>query len=251
MQVVVDKLLTHYEIQGTGPLVLLLHGWGDRLETFDAVTALLTKTYTVVRLDLPGFGTTEPPKTVWGLEQYAQFTGQFLKKLMLDSPRAIVGHSNGAAVAIVGVASGTLRTSKLVLLAAAGVRDRQGLRKQLLKVVAKIGKVATCWLPRRSRQWLQRRFYGTIGSDMLVAPHLKETFKRTVAQDIQPQAKQLRVPTLLVYGDADTATPLGAVGTVLHHAIADSKLSVVIGADHFVHQRAPAKVAEYMQEFIA
>lgn len=251
MQAVVDKLLTHYEIQGAGPPILLLHGWGDRLETFDAIVPTLAKSYTVVRLDLPGFGATEPPKTTWGLEEYAQFVEQFLKKLKLGSPHAIVGHSNGAAVAILGVASHVLHADKLVLLAAAGVRDREEVRKLVLKGVTKAGKLATCWLPRRSRRRLQRWFYGTIGSDMLVAPHLKETFKRTVAQDIQPQARKLDLPTLLIYGDADNATPLHKVGAVLRHTIAGSKLVVIPGADHFVHQRAPAEAARYIKEFIA
>lgn len=251
MQVVVDKLLTHYEVQGTGPVLLLIHGWADRLETFDDITSQLASSYTVVRLDLPGFGTTEPPRAVWGLEQYAQFVGRFLKKVDIPTLRAIVGHSNGGAVAVFGLAEHILHADTLVLLAAAGVRSRHTIRKRSLKVIAKAGKLATCWLPHRLRQRLRQRFYGTIGSDMLVAPHLQETFKRTVAQDIQPQARKLTLPTLLVYGDTDTATPVNEVGTVLNQAITGSTLHVIPGADHFVHQRASDQVVTYIREFLA
>ncbi len=251
MQVVVQKLLTHYDTSGSGPLLVLLHGWGDRLETFDGIADKLAKQFTVVRLDLPGFGATEPPKTVWALAEYAQFVADFLKKLELPRPKAIVGHSNGGAVAIVGLADGVLSSDALVLLASAGVRDRQGFKKLGLKVIAKLGKAATFWLPKRQKQRLQRKFYGTIGSDMLVAPHLKETFKRTVSQDIQPQAHVLNLPTLLIYGEHDRATPVKSIGIVLHDAITGSKLNIIHGADHFVHHAQADQVVEQIVEFVS
>lgn len=251
MQVVVDGILTHYETAGKGPVLLLLHGWGDRLETFDAIVAILEPAYNVVRLDLPGFGETEPPKSVWGLQDYADFVAAFCAKLEMDNPAAIVGHSNGGAVAILGLASDIIVADKLVLLASAGVRDRQGLRKLTLKLVAKAGKLATFWLPKKYRQALQKKFYGTIGSDMLVAPHLQQTFKRTVAQDIQSDAAKLSLPTLLIYGDQDTATPVKSIGIVLHECIKGSRLHIVHGADHFVHQRIPEEVAKQIMEFVA
>lgn len=249
MQVVVDGLLTHYESTGKGSTLLLIHGWGDSLSTYDTLTDAL-KAYQVVRLDLPGFGATEPPKEVWGLTDYAQFVAAFLAKLELK-PQAIVGHSNGGAVAIVGLADNVLTPKKLVLLASAGIRNRQSLRKYLLKAVAKFGKLLTWWLPKRHKRALQKKFYGTIGSDMLVAPHLQETFKRTVAEDITSHAHHLSLPTLLIYGDHDAATPVKDVGIPLHDAIPGSKLHIIHGADHFVHQQATEQVAVQIKEFIS
>lgn len=251
MQVVTNSILTHYELSGTGPVLLLLHGWGDRLETFDAITSMLQKTFTVVRLDLPGFGGTEAPQETWGLEQYAGFVSDFMTKLDIPKPRALIGHSNGGAVAITGLAHKTLQADRLILLASAGIRNRHGLRKNFIKLVAKVGKAATFWLPRHHKQALQRKLYGTIGSDMLVAPHLKETFKRTVSQDIQQQAEQLRLPTLLIYGDKDAATPVHEIGVPLHEVIHNSKLHILHDADHFVHQAAAQEVSQQIKEFVA
>ena len=132
MQVVTNSILTHYELSGTGPVLLLLHGWGDRLETFDAITSMLQKTFTVVRLDLPGFGGTEAPQETWGLEQYAGFVSDFMTKLDIPKPRALIGHSNGGAVAITGLAHKTLQADRLILLASAGIRNRHGLRKNFI-----------------------------------------------------------------------------------------------------------------------
>lgn len=251
MQIVVNGLMTHFQRQGTGKTVLLLHGWGDRLETFAELTRSLSKKYDVISLDLPGFGQTQAPDTVWDLDDYANFTATFLAKLEQPTVYAVVGHSNGGALAIRAVATGQLKPTKLVLLAASGVRDTAKLRRAGLKVIAKTGKVATFWLPTTTKKKLQKKLYGAAGSDMLVAPHLQETFKRTVRQDIQKDARKIAVPTLLIYGDSDKATPLDSVGNVLKKQITGARLSVVKDADHFVHHTATEEVSKDVLEFLA
>lgn len=250
MQIVVNGLMTHYQRQGSGKTVLLLHGWGDRLETFSALAAVLAKYYDVIALDLPGFGQTQAPLTAWNLEDYAEFTNAFVSKLETAKLYGVIGHSNGGAVAIKAVADGQLKPVKLVLLAAAGVRGGRKLQRAGFRLVAKTGKAATFWLPKTSKQKLQKKFYGTIGSDMLVAPHMQATFKQTVKQDIQADAAKLVVPTLLIYGDQDKATPLSSVGQPLHKHIKGSRLKVVAGADHFVHQSASEEVGGAVLEFL-
>ncbi len=250
MQVVVQSLLTHYEITGKGKVLLLLHGWGDNLNTYDKLTIELANNYQIIRLDLPGFGQTEAPPIAWKLDNYAGFVKDFLLKLGVHEIFAIVGHSNGGALAIRAVASGNLKAEKLVLLAASGVRNTARLKKGLTKAVAKTGKVATFWLPKTTRQGLQKKFYGTIGSDFLAAPHMQETFKLTVRQDIQHDATKITIPTLLIYGDKDKATPVESVGRRLSSKIAGSHIKVIPSADHFVHQVAANEVAKDIQEFL-
>lgn len=250
MQVVIDGILTHYEKSGQGKLILMLHGWGDALGTFQQLAADLNSSYEVIRLDLPGFGQTEAPKVAWDLTNYAAFVASFLSKVANSQPFAIIGHSNGGALAIHGLANETLHAQKLVLLATSGVRDGQSLRRTSLKVVAKTGKAATFWLPKSTRRKLQKKLYGTVGSDMLVAPHLQETFKQTVRQDIQADARKLTLPTLLIYGDQDKATPLKTVGEVLHSEISDSKMLVIPGVDHFVHHGGANEVSQGIKAFL-
>jgi len=251
MQIVVLDLLTHYEQQGSGKTILLLHGWADRLETFKPIMPELAKNYHVLAVDLPGFGTTQAPKDVWDLDNYAQFVSDFVKKVESSANVfAVVGHSNGGAVAIRATALGSIQPSKLVLLAASGVRDTAGLKRAAIKLVAKTGKVMTLWLPKSTRRKLQKKLYGTVGSDMLITPELIETFKRTVRQDIQDDAAGLSLPTLLIYGSQDTATPVASIGKKLHSLIKDSHLEVIDGADHFVHHTKDGQVNNLMQEFL-
>lgn len=250
MQVVVDSLLTHYQKTGSGKrAVLLIHGWGDTLQTFAALATELDKKYAVISLDLPGFGKTQAPSGVWGLDEYARFIKSFLYKINQSDLYAIVGHSNGGALAIHGLSRGVLKADKLVLLAAAGIRNQQKGKKRALKIIAKTGKAVTFWLPQTKKQQLRKKLYGVAGSDMLVTPHLQETFKKTVRQDVQADAAALTMPTLLVYGQKDSATP-PLYGEIFHNLINTSTLEVINGG-HFVHHDKPEQVSEIIGEFLS
>jgi pimeloyl-ACP methyl ester carboxylesterase len=100
VNIVVDDILTFYELTGKGKLLVLLHGWGDSSKGLRLLQTELAKHYKVLAVDLPGFGASEPPKNAWRLDDYANFVAALLAKLKIGSPYAIIGHSNGGAVAI-------------------------------------------------------------------------------------------------------------------------------------------------------
>lgn len=242
--------MTHYELSGKGKLVVLLHGWGDQASGLQALAQRLAKHYKVLAIDLPGFGATQPPTKVWNLDNYGEFVRNVLQKLNLGEPYAVIGHSNGGAIAIRAAALHLLEPEKLVLLASAGVRTSQPWKRLILKVVAKVGKVATFWLPQQQRRKLQKRLYGVAGSDMLVVPTLQETFKRTVRQDVQADAAQLTVPALLLYADNDAAVPVED-GDIFHRLMPQSRLEIINNAGHFLHIDQPEQVSTLIEEFLS
>lgn len=249
MNVVVDNLLVHYEIQGQGRVVLLLHGWGDSLKGLARLQRQLATQYQVVSLDLPGFGTTQSPAGDWDLDDYGKFLNAFLVKVAV-APYAVIGHSNGGALAIRAIALKLLQPEKLVLLAAAGIRSGNSGKRLLLKAVAKTGKAATVVLPKATRAKLRQKLYGAAGSDLLVVEHMQATFKKTVRQDVQADATELQLATLLLYASADTAIPL-ADGHKYHGLIKNSRLVIIDGAGHFLHLEQPARVYKAIEEFLA
>jgi len=249
MQVIVDSQLAHYETHGRGETILLLHGWADSAAGLAGLQKALAKKYKVIALDLPGFGGTQAPDGVWGLDEYAQFVGKFLAKIDATKLKAIVGHSNGGAIAIRGIARGWLQADRLVLLASAGVRGEYEGRTKALRLIAKAGKVLTMPLPRSVRQRLRKKVYTAIGSDMLVAEHLQETFKKIVADDVREDAARLSLPTLLIYGDQDDVTPL-RFAEILQDAIKSSKLEILSNVGHFVHKDEPKKVVQLIEGFL-
>lgn len=251
MQVVVDSLLTTFSEVGKGKkIVLLLHGWADSAATFETLAAELKQDFTILSLDLPGFGGTQAPPSAWGLDDYAHFVAQFLKKIH-KQPTAIVGHSNGGAIAIKGLANGELTARRLVLIASAGVRktNAQALHRLGWGAIAKVGKAATIVLPKGARATLRRRLYGAAGSDMLIAEHMQKTFKRVVNEDVLAQATQVTAPALLIYGDQDTSTP-SAYAQAFAKALPNATIEIIPGADHFVHQQKSSLVAQKVKEFL-
>jgi pimeloyl-ACP methyl ester carboxylesterase len=249
VNIVVDNLLTNYKLAGKGRLVLLLHGWGDSSAGVAKLQEDLSAGYQVLALDLPGFGGTQAPAAAWDLDDYSRFVAGALEKLELKQPYAVIGHSNGGALAVRAVSMGVLKPRKLVLLAASGVRTNSQAKRPFLKIVAKTGNAATLWMPERYRRGLRKSLYGAAGSDMLVAPHLQDTFKKTVRQDVQGDAAAIDTPTLLIYAAEDKAIPL-ADGRQYRDLIRGSRLEVIPEAGHFLHTDQPEKVAALIREFL-
>jgi pimeloyl-ACP methyl ester carboxylesterase len=250
MQLVVDTLLTNCELSGKGDLIVLLHGWGDSALGFKDMQAELSKHYKTLAIDLPGFGSSEAPKEVWDLDNYAQFTADVIKKLEFKQPYALIGHSNGGAVAIKAVSLGLIAPRRLILIAASGIRKPLRARRLLLAIVAKTGNLATLWMPNRYREALRKSLYHAAGSDMLVTPELEETFKKTVRQDVTLDARKIVVPTLLIYAQRDPAVPSGS-GERYAELMENAKLEVIEGAGHFVHHDQPEQVLKIIRGFLS
>lgn len=243
MKVIVDNIVTEYSDEGIGPVFLLLHGWKDTLHTFDLLTTFLLRKCRVVRLDLPGFGGTEPPSKAWYLDDYVRFVKDFCAKVHIQSD-VIIGHSFGGRIAIKAISSGAINPRKLVLISSAGVAKRRTFRNRFLSISAKIGKVITIIPPLTFwRKQLRRKLYQAIGSDYFESGSLKNTFLNVINEDLSSCAPKITVDTLLIWGDEDKAT-LPAEGVILSELIPHSKLEMITGASHFVHKEYPEKVAE-------
>ena len=251
MQVVVNNLLTSYSRLGDGKnIILFLHGWADTSKTFEQLAAQVIKenpSYSAILVDLPGFGNTQTPAEAWGLEQYAYFIASFTNKLKAD-PKVILGHSNGGAIAIYGLANNIFKADKLVLVASAGIRQDTA-KKQLLRAGSKPAKLILKAAPKTVQAKLKSKLYGAIGSDYLVAEHMQETFKKIVGTDVQADARRLQIPSCLIYGEDDTATPI-TYAKQFNQIIPNSELHTIELAGHFVHQEQVYQVATIIHGFL-
>ena len=250
MQAVVDSLLTNYRKTGQGKAVVMLHGWGDDSSTFGELAASISSKYSVLALDLPGFGGTQAPTEAWSLSDYAKFVSAWLSKIDVKEVEAIVGHSFGGAVSIVAVAAGVIKPRKLILLASAGVRLKRSLRLRALRAGAKLGKLPLYLLPANKAKKIKIYFYGKIGSDMMLRPDMRRTFVKTIKEDLREAAGHIKTPSLLIYGEEDRETPLND-GRLLHQAIKGSKLESIEEAGHFVHHQKPDQIAQLVLDFLS
>lgn len=238
--------MTNYLKVGTGPTIVMLHGWGDSSLTFSKLAGHLQNKYELLMLDLPGFGGTQGPPNAWGLVDYAYFVKAWMDKLGIKAT-AIVGHSYGGAVAITLLGQ-ELAAKKLVLIASAGIRDKKPAQKKALSLAAKAGKLPLFLLPAGKRRYVKQKFYKAIGSDALLLPGMELTYKRIINEDVQAAAAKIKIPTLLIYGSLDKSTPV-VDGHTLNRIIRGSRMELVV-AGHFLHQEQDEKVSILISNFL-
>lgn len=252
MQIIVNSLLTTYSRIGEGSnAILFLHGWADSGKTFENLAKQITEEnsqYSAILLDLPGFGGSSASEEAWGLSDYSNFVADFMAKIKLQ-PQVIVGHSNGGAIAVYGLANNIFKADKLILIASAGIREKSA-KKTILRGLSAPAKAALKVAPTATQKRVKKKLYSAIGSDYLVAEHMQETFKKIVSQDVRIDATKLTIPVCLIYGENDTSTPL-RYGEMLADAISSSQLHAVPLAGHFVHHEQLPKVAQICNAFIS
>lgn len=253
MNTIVAKRVLHYRDEGQGRVILMLHGWGTDCATFDVLSHELSKHYRVLRLDLPGFGGSEKPDDTWGVGEYTHNVNDFLVKVHIDEPYAIIAHSFGGRIAIKGIGTGDLTAKYLVLIAAAGVRhDSVSLKRTVYKLMAKVGKVVTLLLVARNfRDTLRHRLYQSVGStDYLESGDMRSIFLHVINEDLRTFATNISIPTLMIWGENDTETPV-MDANILHQHIKHSKLSIIPEAGHFVYTDSPQTVLTQIKSFLS
>lgn len=249
MNVIVNNIAVEYHDDGSGPVMLFLHGWQDDLHTFDAVTEMLKNKWRIIRLDLPGFGMSEAPKSAWSLGEYAEFVKNFAVKLNI-APDILVGHSFGGRIAIKAVGVKMLFPRKVILIASAGIAKTSTPRNIFFAAIAKIGKIITLVPPFYFwREQFRKKLYTWTGSDYLEAgPLMQEIFLKIIREDIGVAAQQIAIPALLIWGQQDTETPLSDAKRLME-LIQGSKLEIIPGAGHFIHRQYPDRIAGLIRNF--
>jgi len=116
-----DGIRVHYKDQGTGPAILLVHSSVGDLVDWDGWVKVLSKSYRVVRLDLPGFGLTGPvPSGNYSVDRYLMLVDALMDHLGIER-FAIAGTSFGGLVAFRYAGTRTDRVTALVLQNSAGI----------------------------------------------------------------------------------------------------------------------------------
>ncbi len=250
MQIIVDKILVNYLISGhQSKKILLIHGWGTNLTSLQLLQNYFSKYYTVINLDLPGFGASGLPGRAWDNTDFANFIKNFLLKINYSEVDIIMAHSNGGAIAIEMVAKKMIKPKKLILIASAGIRTKFNKRNFVIRQIAHIFKIGSVVLPSGVRNNLKKKVYQKIGSDAFVQEAILDSFKKVVAQDVTQDAKLITVPTLLIYGQNDQATPI-EYGQILQRHILNAKLKILPNCGHFIYQDQPKQLINIIQEFL-
>jgi pimeloyl-ACP methyl ester carboxylesterase len=248
------------------PTILLLHGTASSLHTWEGWVKAMSPSWRVVRLDLPGFGLTgpypsgdySPAATVDFLERFADAAG--LKRFV------VAGSSLGGQAAWRYALRRPDRISGLILI------DATGYPQNLSTSTAVALQIASMPVISELMRWAP--IEGTVGrslkdvyvDDTLVTPELIARYSDLMrrpgnrvalgdrARNAPPstgweQLRQLKVPTLIMWGGQDTWVPL-SMGERFKQDIADSELIVYPNLGHLPMEEDPVTTARDALDFL-
>lgn len=236
------------QVIGEGPPVLMAHGWGASIDLLRPLALPLSRLgYQCLMVDLPGFGKSDEPEQAFTILDYASFCIDYLNRHNLESVNYF-GHSLGGRIGLILAAEHPQRIEKMALSNSAGIRQQPALLHRLrLQVYHKfrygLESIGASAAAGRLRLLYNNR-YGSPDYQN-ASPVMRQTLIQVVNEDLLDYAARVSVPTILVWGDADQATPLW-MGRKLEGTIPDAALIVHEGAGHYAYLDFPDKTAAIM-----
>ena len=247
MFVTINGKKTHYEERGKGKPILFVHGWPASIKSLEKIAQIASKNYRAIRVELPGFGSSANPEPDWGVEEYAAHLVEFIKTLEL---RKVVyfGHSFGGELGIYIASHYPDVVEKLIL--ANSSYKREGKPKKLVKIIKNVLNRAA---PFKTIEPVVKKYFYRIffpKSDILKSPHLESNFRKIVTQDLTPFVSTIKIPTLILWGQIDTITPIHWAYE-LNEKIKKSVLKVFSNAGHGLPLKYPEEAFEEVEKFIS
>ncbi len=237
--------------EGGVPLVML-HGWAHSLENLRGLGELLSQDREVHLIDLPGFGQSGAPQEVWGVAQYVERIKAYIDEAGLKQ-FDILGHSFGGKVAVPFCAKYPELVRRAVLINTSALRPIRPPRERFrMACIRTLGKVLKFLKQQFDLPWYESYFIRRYASaDYKQAGTLRATFVKTLNEDFTDDARRMKVPTLLLWGEEDTETRL-EIGKRLNALIQNSKLLVLPGRGHEPFRDTGAHlVAFHLRPFLA
>lgn len=225
--------------------IYILHGWTYSLEKWQKASALLKKAgYEPVILEIPGL--TKDSEKSWTIPQYVKWLEGELKDE--TKPVTLLGHSNGGRIALHFAIKYPHKVKQLLLLDAAGIYHNDikiRTKRAVFKNLARAGKtVKNVPLLRKGLYKLARE------TDYRDAPeHMRVTMANMIESDKTLDAHQVTVPTVIIWGEQDTVTPIKDA-RALHKAIEHSRLYTIPEARHSPHDTNPKELVDILKEVI-
>ena len=244
------------------PAILMIHGFGASLHTWDTWATLLEKDYRIIRLDLPGFGLTGPEVT----NNYSDDrTNAILLEILrqLEIPQVVViGNSIGGRIAWYFTSQYPQQVSHVILLSPDGFQSpgmtygrahevpimMSGMQWVMPKWLLKANLVPAYDDPASLQEDLLSRYF-----DLMLLPGVRsamlERMRQTILKDPIPYLKTIQQPTLILWGESDRLIPVSNAQDyvkVMPHAT----LQALKKVGHLPQEEKANKNIKYVVEFL-
>lgn len=204
-----------------GPAVIMLHGFGASLDTWEPWARVLSGRYRVVRFDLPGFGLTGPdPTGDYSDARTMTIIAGLMDQLKIERA-SVIGNSLGGRIAWNFAALHPERVTRLVLVSpdgfaspgfAYGTPPEVPLMMKALPYVAPRSVLKSSLAPAYARPEALSEETVTRYRDMMLAPGVRRAILarmgQTILRDPVPTLARIKAPTLLLWGEKDGMIPV-------------------------------------------
>lgn len=230
----IDGVRLHYRDSGEENLspVIIMHGWGCNLDTVASIENIFKGKMRVINVDLPGHGNSSEPPSIWGVEDFTSMMEKFISRLNLKKP-SLVGHSFGGRISILLSSRGDVE--KVLLVDAAGIKPKRSLSyywkvysfKTMKNIILLLfGKKKGSEIVDKMRSKKGSADYRNS------SPRMRAIMSKCVNEDLKFAMPSIKAPTLLIWGEEDTATPLSDAKT-MEKLIPDAALVSFPGCGHY------------------
>lgn len=255
----IGDIKIHYEIEGQGDNLLLIHGVTSFIGNWRFVRPHLSKHFHLVLPDLRGHGQSDKPLTHYSVEMFAQDMIGLLDELGIE--RCIVaGHSLGGFISQQVTLDAPKRVRALILICTAPRVDVEAAMAQVQVSQQLHG------LPPEQVIEKQLELYYENPDELRSTPGMIETLKKDINQsqenlvshgyaqgaavafNVEGRLDEIQAPTLIIQCAQDKTFPL-RWGEYLRDHIPNATLRVINKTSHSIQMEQPEKLAQAIAEF--
>jgi pimeloyl-ACP methyl ester carboxylesterase len=257
--VTVGGMRIAYQRAGSGPPLVLLHGaFGFDSRSWRPQLDDLADAFTVVAWDMPGCGESPDPPAGFTADDYADCLAAFIAELGLDHPH-LLGLSFGSVLALDLYKRHPNLPRSLALASAyagwAGSLPQAEIEQRKLRLARAYdlppGEWAATWSPSMLSDAAPATVVSAVAAQ-LAAFHpagQRALFQAFADLDLRDVLPHISIPTLLLYGDEDVRSPLGA-GDMMRAAIPDAQMVVLAGVGHVSNMEVPERFNTVVRAFL-
>jgi len=258
----------YYEDMGEGRPVVLIHGWPLSAASWEKqIPVLLEAGYRVIAYDRRGFGRSSQPSSGYTYDTFAEDLNKLMTTLDIADATLVGFSMGGGEVARYLACYGPSRVSQAAFISAIPpfllrtADNPSGIEEEIFDTIrGEIVNDRPAFLTRFFRD-----FYNTdllkdrISSEAVqlswntgVGASPKATLDCVTAwqTDFRDDLSAIKLPSLIVHGDADRIVPYAASGKLTHDAIPGSQLVVVKDAPHGLSWTHAAQLNHALLEFL-
>ena len=220
--------------------IVLLHGWGQNIEMMEPIGNKLKKNNRVIIVDLPGFGLSEEPKSVWTLSDYVSCIKTLLDSLNVKNP-ILIGHSFGGKISILYASK--YKVDKLILLASPYKAEIKKLSTKT-KILKSLKNVPIL----NKLEGFAKKHIGSTDYRN-ASPIMRKIMVDHVNTDLTCNLSKIKCPTLLIWGTLDKEVPINQAYE-LEKLIDDAGVVVYDGCTHYAYLERLGQTISVIKDFI-